>query len=415
VSPEVVWIGWLALFLVYELVAALARPRGGTLSATIWRWFGVRAPRPLAWLRRSVLGCFLGALAGHLVMGWSVVPVIAFGALVVAVIAWAVIADHRRRTLLLAVVALLPLLAAGKCDRQCKQCAAGQLPADVCEALVAAGQCPAPEPTPTPAPATCEPPCPDGQECLPQQTTPPTFACVPKPTPPPGPSSCSQVACPPGYHCITVTTPEGTEARCVPDQPPPPQPTPPTPTPTPPPGQASSCPLGGQLVEGAVVYMNGKCYASQPDGTCRSWDSTVRVRGDQAFCFAIHGVVTNDCHLEGWGDAAKRVACEMELLGRFVGKPHACPEWEGRCYSDHPNEAECPITFDHYGSPCTGCRDNPDTPEFEGWPKECGEQRDADGNPKAGFFVVAHGKGQVRACRPDHDPGTCGPWRDVDW
>lgn len=131
----------------------------------------------------------------------------------------------------------------------------------------------------------------------------------------------------------------------------------------------------------------------------------MRVRGDSAFCLLIHGVVTNDCHLEGW---PLRTQCEMELLG-------GCPVWQFRtdanpapkqCHDDQTAELSC----DHFGS-AGGGRDDPHTPAFEGTPAECGKQRDAFG-PYAGFFTVAHGLGQVRACRPDWQ--GCGPFLKVD-
>jgi len=40
-SPQILWIGWLILFLVYELAAFKAH-KGGTLSETTWRWFAVK-------------------------------------------------------------------------------------------------------------------------------------------------------------------------------------------------------------------------------------------------------------------------------------------------------------------------------------------------------------------------------------
>jgi hypothetical protein len=181
---------------------------------------------------------------------------------------------------------------------------------------------------------------------------------------------------------------------------PPPAPTPtpgPTPTvaPTPEPTATpvvSVCPK--PLAEGAVIYVNNKRYGA-------GVDSTVRVSGDPEFCRLIHGVLVNDCHLEGWG---KRAACEMQLLG-------GCPVWQysmnatdvrGACrQAPHP-EASC----DHFGDPVD--RDDPQTPAFEGKPAECGLQRDPAGDPTAGFFVVAHGEAWFRACRPDG--AGCGPW-----
>lgn len=165
---------------------------------------------------------------------------------------------------------------------------------------------------------------------------------------------------------------------------------------------SGNCPK--PLAPGSRVYMRDKAYGN-------GFDSTVRVYGDPQFCFLIHGVNVNDCHLEGWPNRAK---CEMELLS-------GCPIWqytpdEGRAVyrcSDNPNAlASC----DHFGDPVF--RDDPKTPEFEGRPLECGLQRDEFG-PNAGFFTIAHGGPtgctsangpywHIRACRPDGL--ECGPW-----
>jgi hypothetical protein len=53
--------------------------------------------------------------------------------------------------------------------------------------------------------------------------------------------------------------------------------------------------------------------------------------------------------------------------------------------------------------------DDPQTPPFEGSPSECGLQRDAEGFPKAGPFIIAHGAGEVRAC--DANQKNCGECR----
>lgn len=154
---------------------------------------------------------------------------------------------------------------------------------------------------------------------------------------------------------------------------------------------------------GTVVYLNDKPYG-------HGFDSTVRVKGDPEFCRLIHGVSINDCHLEGW---PKRAQCEMELMG-------GCPIWQYTtngtmvqgCFDDQTAAASC----DHFGS--VGHQDDPQTPTtgntlatlqgFEGLPLECGLQRNALG-PMAGFFTVAHGIGNVRACKPN---GVgCGPWQ----
>lgn len=205
----------------------------------------------------------------------------------------------------------------------------------------------------------------------------------PKPTPTPAPTPTPPEPTP-------VPTPEPTP---TPSPGPTPTPTPvPTPQPTPP---ATACPK--KLGEGARVYVNNRKHN-------QGFDSTVRVSGDPVFCFMIHSVQTNDCHLEGW---PLRTQCEMELL-------KGCPIWQFRTDSNpapqqcHDNQ-NAEISCDHFGS--VEFRDDPKTPAFEGQPVECGQQRDSFG-PNAGFFVVAHGKGQVRACRPDGL--ECGPFLGVD-
>jgi len=164
----------------------------------------------------------------------------------------------------------------------------------------------------------------------------------------------------------------------------------PTPSPTAPP-TTSACPK--KLAAGAYPYLNNKRYGN-------GIDATVRVHGDQEFCYLIHKVNTNDCHLEGW---AQRSECEMELIG-------GCPIWQYTkndtvftCHqAPHPDQS-----CDHFGDPVY--RDDPQTPDiFEGRPAECGLQRDSAGDPMAGFFIIAHGAYLTRACLPD---GTnCGPW-----
>lgn len=218
--------------------------------------------------------------------------------------------------------------------------------------------CPIPTPTPTPTPS-------------PTPTIEPTPTPTPSPTPTPTPTP------------VPTPTPS------------------PTPSPTP-----TVCP---PLSSTAVLFIKDK-----PSG--HGFDSTLRVKGDAAFCKAVTGQdgITN-CSLEGW---PQRAACEMALLG-------GCPVWQyvktGEptvyvCHDDHVAWASC----DHFGSP--NAQDDPQTPTtgntlatlqgFEGQPLACGLQRDAYG-PFAGFFTVAHGKGQVRACFPN-DPLNCGDFFPFD-
>lgn len=207
---------------------------------------------------------------------------------------------------------------------------------------------------------------------------------APQPTPtPPGPTppptlTCADVDCAPGHHC--VETPTG--PQCVRDE------------------QQSACPR--PLAPGARVYV-----AAKPWG--QGQDSTYRVAGDPAFCEAIHGIPgMTDCHLEGW---PTRAACELELAG-------GCPTWQYRIEGAQAPRpclevaSDPALSCDHFGSPPGDMRDDPQTPAFEGKPAECGLQRDPMGRPRAGFFTIAHGLGEVRACKPD---GTeCSGWIAVD-
>ncbi len=227
----------------------------------------------------------------------------------------------------------------------------------------------------------------------------------PTPTPIPEPTVPSPI-CEIDQVCGCWHQPPGQDWQQLPPCPTP-TPTPvPTPTPTPTPQPQTACPK--TLAEGAYVYVTNKAYG-------QGFDAGVRVKGDKEFCRLIHGVEVNDCHLEGW---PRRSACEMELMG-------GCPVWQyavdkngnGKqvCHDDQYAVASC----DHFGDPVD--RDDPKTPTtgdtvatlvgFEGRPLECGLQRDAFG-PYAGFFTVAHGKGYIRACKPD---GTeCGSFKGFD-
>jgi hypothetical protein len=161
------------------------------------------------------------------------------------------------------------------------------------------------------------------------------------------------------------------------------------------PPAGSACPK--PLAAGAYVYIRNV----SPYG--HGFHSTPYVHGDPEMCRLIHGVAVEDCHFDGLGN--KRAACEIELL-------HGCPIWQyrtagnaapRRCLQpDHPE-----VSCDHWGTP-GGAQDDPKTPAYEGLPTECGAQR-VDGLPAAGFYTVAHGLGDIRACRPDG--GGCGPWR----
>lgn len=94
VSAVAVWVGWLVLFLVCELVAAKQKQHG-TFSETVWDWFGVRRKVILGPARRAILFLFLASLTAHLVWGTTVAPVIVFGALVGAIILFSIVFDSR--------------------------------------------------------------------------------------------------------------------------------------------------------------------------------------------------------------------------------------------------------------------------------------------------------------------------------
>ncbi len=192
------------------------------------------------------------------------------------------------------------------------------------------------------------------------------------------PDPCDNVTCNPGFHCE--------KGNCVPDN--------------------NLCPK--ELAPGAVVFLKNKAYGN-------GFDSSPRVKGDTEFCRLIHGVAVDNCNLEGW---SKRAECEYYLLG------NNCPVWEYRsngiiyfCHDDKGAIASC----DHYGDPVN--RDDPQTPTtgdtletlkgFEGEPKVCGLHRDSFG-PYQGFFVIAHGKAEIRVCKPDRNPTTCGTWLPFD-
>lgn len=89
------WLLWVfVLFLPFELYAARSKTPGFTLSETIWKWFGIKPPKPFGWLRRLILMNFLVALGVHLCYATSAVPVAVFGAMVAAVIGYAVVKER---------------------------------------------------------------------------------------------------------------------------------------------------------------------------------------------------------------------------------------------------------------------------------------------------------------------------------
>jgi hypothetical protein len=101
VSAEAIWLGWLALFLIYEIVGAVSekdKPERFTLSRNVWDWFGVRTPRPWAPARRTVLAAFMSVLSCHFVFGTpGAVAVIVSGIPVGLIIAYAVAFERSDR------------------------------------------------------------------------------------------------------------------------------------------------------------------------------------------------------------------------------------------------------------------------------------------------------------------------------
>lgn len=88
------WLGWLlAIFLIYELVAAFFTPRKrDTFSEWVWNVFAVqRKDAPYHRLRRTILTGFMAVLTAHFVLATSAVPVALFG----AGVAWAIWYHYR--------------------------------------------------------------------------------------------------------------------------------------------------------------------------------------------------------------------------------------------------------------------------------------------------------------------------------
>ena len=259
-----------------------------------------------------------------------------------------------------------------------------------------AWSCPIPDPTPTPT-ATPANPCPEGQ-CLVGWTNsvPPNPICEPCVPPP---ADCRTTGCPEGQTCELK---HGAGWTCVAPEPPP------------------TYPVRFPIL-GAVLSLNNKAYG-------KGFDSTLLVEGDPGLCLLLHGQTVNKCHFDSavFTSELQRAGYEMEVMGGarvgVTGVGPRCPVWQylsgsvWPCNDDHDAIASC----DHFGRPQV--IDDPKTPTtgdtllslqgFEGEPKECGLQRNEFG-PMAGFFTIAHGKAQIRACLP-LDNTTCGPWRPFD-
>lgn len=97
-SAGIVWLGWIVLFLLYEIYAAKAAPKGDTLSENVWDWFGVKSYKPWSGARRLVLGGFMGVLGCHFVFGEpGGLGVILSGLPVGAVIAYSLVFERSNR------------------------------------------------------------------------------------------------------------------------------------------------------------------------------------------------------------------------------------------------------------------------------------------------------------------------------
>jgi hypothetical protein len=167
----------------------------------------------------------------------------------------------------------------------------------------------------------------------------------------------------------------------------------PIPPPTPPPltgCPASPVPLDKRYIQTKVVRRD------EGTGLPGTIDSTPRVR-DHDYCARATGDASIfDCKANPEGSGYS--LCDTEFLGGW-----ACPIWQysvnggswARC---DPSEGE--ITCDH----------------FDGWNEQqpytgpC--ERNSQGSPIAGFVMVAHGQGYVRACT--RDGVVCSPGQAVD-
>lgn len=69
VSFEILWLGWLALFLVIEGIALMNKKPGDTLSEYFWKWFSIKHNGRHAKFRRLVALCFLAWLLAHFLSG----------------------------------------------------------------------------------------------------------------------------------------------------------------------------------------------------------------------------------------------------------------------------------------------------------------------------------------------------------
>ncbi len=175
--------------------------------------------------------------------------------------------------------------------------------------------------------------------------------------------------------------PPGEPWQAAPACPTPPLPTPHTPH-TPLPESCPASPIDGRK------YINTRCITSDPGATgCAKLDSTPRVDGE--FCGRATGDPTiRSCKANPEGSGFR--GCDTE----FLGAP--CPIWQRANSPTGPWE-RC---LEHDGDVIRIACDHFDQwDESRPYTGRC--QLNVDENPIAGFYVVAHGLGFLRACTAD--------------
>jgi hypothetical protein len=79
IPSAIAWVGWLVLFLVFEVYAAFSKEDDDTLSENVWIWFD------RTW-ERVVLGAFMLSLTSHFVFETTVLPIIVLGGIMTFII-----------------------------------------------------------------------------------------------------------------------------------------------------------------------------------------------------------------------------------------------------------------------------------------------------------------------------------------
>lgn len=93
------WLVWLlVIFLPFELIMAMDKKPGGTLSENVWDWFAIRNKKAkFGHSRRLVLAGFMVALTFHFVYATSVLWVILTGIGMGASIAYHYAVERRKK------------------------------------------------------------------------------------------------------------------------------------------------------------------------------------------------------------------------------------------------------------------------------------------------------------------------------